>query len=104
METNRRFTIFAFPQFFDGVELKLNIVVLPRNQNPLMPAIEQHFPPIPDAPPFAEAQLAFEATIISGLNRFPNNHLASDTRPLPVAQPANRKELFAALAKNLRIK
>src|SRR5436853_152926 len=104
METNRRFTIFAFPQFFDGAELKLNIVVLPRNQNPLMPAIEQHFPPIPDAPPFAEAQLAFEAKIISGLNRFPNNHLASDTRPLPVAQPGNAKELFAALAKNLRIK
>jgi hypothetical protein len=104
MESKRRFTILAFPQFFNGDELRLNVVVLPRNQNPLKPAIEQNFPPILDAPPFAEANLAFEAKIISGLNSFPNNHLADDTQPLAVAQPGNAKELFEALGKNLSIK
>ena len=73
METNRRFSLLTFPQFFDGNTLTVNIVVLPRNQNPLQNAIIQHngitFPPpvIPDAPAFADAKLAFEAKIITGL-------------------------------------
>ena len=55
METNRRFTLLPFPQFFDGNTLTLNIVVMPRNQNPLRAAIERNTPPIPDAPAFADA-------------------------------------------------
>ena len=54
METNRRFSLLTFPQSFDGNTLTLNILVLPRNQNPLEDAIILHdgvnFPPpvIPD--------------------------------------------------------
>ena len=40
MEPNQRFTILTFPQFFDGNILSVNVVFLPRNQNPLMNAIE----------------------------------------------------------------
>ena len=40
MDPNRRFSILPFPQLFDDGTLALNIVVLPRNQNPLEPAIE----------------------------------------------------------------
>jgi hypothetical protein len=109
METNRRFSILTFPQFFDGTTLALNIVVLPRNQNPLKPAIEQHngvnYPPpvIPDAPSFAEARLTFEAKIISGLSRFPNNQLPNDSKPLVTTGPTLVKDLFIALAKNFNI-
>lgn len=109
MESNRRFSLLTFPQFFDGNTLTLNIVVLPRNQNPLKPAIEQHdgvtFPPpvIPDAPAFADARLSFQARIITGLSRFPNNQLPNDSKPLPVASPTQARGLFTALAKNLSI-
>ena len=40
MEQNQRFAILTFPQFFDGDTLGLNVVFLPRNQNPLVSAID----------------------------------------------------------------
>jgi hypothetical protein len=109
METNRRFSILAFPQFFDGNNLGLNIVVLPRNQNPLSPAIEQHdgvtFPPpvIPDAPAFADAQLAFDAKIVTGLSVFPHRLLPNAAVALNTHAPAQARDLFVALAKNFQI-
>ena len=48
MEQNQRFAILTFPQFFDGNTLGLNIVFLPRNQNPLVSAIDGE-PPSPGA-------------------------------------------------------
>ena len=102
MEPNRRFSILTFPQFFNGNTLTLNIVMLPRNQNPLQPAIEQHAT-IPDAPAFADVQLSFEANIISSLAGFPNNHSANAVVPLSVAQPANTRQLFTALATHFSI-
>lgn len=102
MEPNRRFSILTFPQSFDGNTLTLNIVVLPRNQNPLQPAIEQHGV-IPDAPAFADAQLSFEARVVSSLIGFPNNHSADAVVPLAVAQPANTRPLFTALANRFSV-
>ncbi len=97
METNRRFSILTFPQFFDGATLKLNVVVLPRNQNPLVPAIGG------DEPSFAEAALSLEAKIISGLANFPNSLAANDAKPLLINQPAQRQELFLRLGNNFKI-
>jgi len=102
MEPNRRFTLLAFPQYFDGATLTLNIVVLPRNQNPLRPAIEGHAT-IPDAPAFAEAELSFVARVVSGLKSFPHSLLADDTRGLVTAPPAQAGDLFVALGKNFSI-
>ncbi|MBI5473810.1 MAG: hypothetical protein HY961_15845 [Ignavibacteriae bacterium] len=102
MEPNRRFSILTFPQTFNGNTLTLNIVMLPRNHNPLMAAIEQHAT-IPDAPAFADAQLAFEARIVSNLAGFPNNHSANAVAPLPIVQPANTRQLFTALANHFSI-
>lgn len=110
METNRRFSLLTFPQFFDGNTLTLNILVLPRNQNPLQGAIILHdgvsFPPpvIPDAPAFADAKLAFEAKIITGLGIFPNNLLPNASRNLTTTAPTVARDLFTALAKNFSIK
>ena len=109
METNRRFSLLTFPQFFDGKNLTLNILVLPRNQNPLQGAIIKHngidYPPpvIPDAPAFVDAKLAFEAKIITGLGTFPFNLLANATRSLTTTPPTEQRDLFTALAKNFNI-
>lgn len=104
MNPRRRFTILTFPQFFDGATLTLNVVVLPRHQNPLRPAIEGHAPAIPDgAPPFADAALSFEAKIITGTGAFPQT-LPDDSIPLNTTAPARARELFEALANNFDIK
>jgi hypothetical protein len=84
MEPKRRFTLLTFPQFFDGARLRLRFVVLPRNQNPLLPAIEGDAA-IPDAPAFADADLSFEAKIITGFGSFPNT-APSDSAPLGVVK------------------
>src|SRR5687767_10241999 len=97
MDPNRRFTLLAFPQGFDGATLGLNILFLPRNQNPLMPAIEGEAG-IPDAPAFANANVSFVAKIISDLSGFPSDTLTRPPTPLVTANPANAPALFAALA------
>jgi hypothetical protein len=98
MKTNRRFSVLTFPQLYDGAKLTLNIVVLPRNQNPLSAAIEQNAT-IPDAPPFAQAKLKFVAKIITGLGGFPNSLATATTHPLATVAPAMAPDLFAALGK-----
>ncbi len=103
MEANRRFTILTFPQFFDGNVLKVNILFLPRNQNPLNPAMDMH-PIIPQAPAFADAQLSFVAKITSGLDSFPMNVNLVNTIPLSVVNPANKNSLFNSMANHFQIK
>lgn len=103
MEQNRRFTILPFPQYFDGVTLTLNIVVLPRNHNPLKQAIEGA-PGVPDPGiSFAEAKLTFKARIASSLVGFPNNFSPGASLALATTPPANAKALFEALAANFTI-
>lgn len=55
MEATRRFSILPFPQLFKNGALALNIVVLPRNQNPLEPAIA-------GSAAFADAALSLKRT------------------------------------------
>ena len=102
MNANQRFSILTFPQFFDGAELTVNIVVLPRDQNPLSAAIEQH-PTISDAVPFADAQLSFTASIFDKLGVFPHNHAPISGIPLAVEAQGNQRAIFEALATQLSI-
>jgi hypothetical protein len=102
MDPNRRLSLLPFPQFYDGATLSLNIVVLPRNQNPLLPAIKGD-PVIPNSPAFADAQLSFDVHLISSLIGFPNNHSAGSVKSPIVAQPTNERALFEALGKQLKI-
>ena len=103
MEDNRRVSILPFPQFFEDGALALNIVVLPRTQNPLLSAIEGNAI-IPDgAPAFADARFSFEAHLVSSLAGFPNNHSAGVVEAAPVDQPPNVRALFEALALQFKI-
>jgi hypothetical protein len=97
MEQSQRFAILTFPQFFDGHVLRVNVVFLPRNQNPLRSAIEGE-PLLVGAPPFADAKLSFVARIVSGLAGLPGTVL-----PLAPLPPANARPLFEALAEQFSI-
>jgi len=102
MHPNRRLSILTFPQHFGGGTMVLNIVVLPRNQNPLEPAIEAT-PPIPDSGPFADAEFSFEAHIVSSLAGFPNNRSPALVRAAPIQRPSNVRALFEALRQHFKI-
>ena len=102
MNKNQRFSILTFPQLFDGKNLTVNVVVLPRDQNPLSPAIE---PPLASskAESFAEAKLSFTASIFEGLSVFPHNHAPISAIPLKVKSTTNAQAIFKALASQLDI-
>lgn len=102
MNDNQRISILPFPQFFNGNELSINIVVLPRNQNPLAPSIEQHGT-IPDSVPFADAQLSFTANIFDTLNVFPHSFPPVSGIPLTTSSPANARPIFEAMGSHLQI-
>ena len=57
MEATRRFSILPFPQLFENGALALNIVVLPRNQNPLAPTVAG----------MAKRGLPFKGVLFAGL-------------------------------------
>jgi hypothetical protein len=99
MNADQRFSILTFPQFFDGEELRLNIVFMPRDQNPLADAITDH-PVIKgdvSRPPFADAHLVFRANIFDSLIDHPHNFPPVQA-PLEVVAPANPRAIFEALA------
>src|SRR4030067_1140466 len=104
MEPDKRFTILTLPQFFDGQTLNVNIVFLPRNQNPLTPAIEGEEPAIPNAPAFADAKLTFVAKIITGLSGLPTNTSSVPPVKLTTAQPMSARTLFEILGSQFKIK
>jgi hypothetical protein len=101
MEASQRFSILTFPQSFDGTDLRVNIVFLPRNQNPLETA--DGVPPPNGATPFAEAKLSFVARIVSGLSGLPGTGTPLAPVPLATTQPTQAKPLFEALAKQFQI-
>lgn len=101
MNKNQRFSILTFPQHFDGNKLSVNIVVLPRDQNPLKHAI---LPPdaAAEAIAFADAKLSFKAGIFDGLQTSPHI-LPSITEPMMVSNPANARKIFLSLADTFNI-
>ena len=102
MNVNQRFAILTFPQFFDGNVLALNVVFLPRNQNPLTQAIVGE-PPIPDAPPFADAKLSFVARVVTGLAGMPGTVAPLAPLVLNSVAPTAARPLFEALAEQFKI-
>ena len=94
MEDNRRFTIFAFPQGFKNNVLKLNILFLPRNQNPLKFAIRK---PSDNSgfTFFCKCKSVIHAHIKTGLEKFP---FMEDEIPVLLnvvnPSPASKNALF----------
>lgn len=102
----------TFPQFFDGNTLQVNIVVLPRDHNPLNPIIINGAPPQPGDPPitdstiaFADAEFSFNAQLLQGFgtNPLPQPKLPAEGIPLSTVAPGNPREIFEAMANHLEI-
>lgn len=99
MEANRRFTIMTFPQHFDGgSKLRVNILFIPRSQNPLKAAIENKPSITVEVPSFAKANLQFTAIWLKGLDKFPNNLNGVPLAATGAAVPTGKEKLFTNLA------
>ncbi|HZG24092.1 MAG TPA: hypothetical protein VEZ17_05900, partial [Chitinophagaceae bacterium] len=80
MEAKRRYTVMVFPQGFDGTKLSLNIVLIPRNQNPFDPYLTGLPAPDNSATPFAELKPQFEIGIVKGLDEWPLSNATAANR------------------------
>src|SRR5690554_1393856 len=106
MNPNQRLSVMTFPQFFDGNELHFNVVVIPRDHNPLNPIIVGEEPQIPDADTaFADAVFNFGAQVIPGfgVNPLPQPMSLNDAIPLQTTSPTHARGLFEAMANHLQI-
>ncbi|MDD4108651.1 MAG: hypothetical protein PHH93_08025, partial [Prolixibacteraceae bacterium] len=106
MNPNQRLSIMTFPQYFDGNELQINIVVLPRDHNPLNPIIVGEEPQIPDADAaFADANFSFGAQLIQGfgVNPLPRPKPLNEAVQLNTASSENSRDIFEAMANHLQI-
>lgn len=105
MHDYQRFSILPFPQEFDGNnQLRLRIVVLPRDQNPLNPAIVPQLVPGPTpAPAFADANFSFTANVFTSLAGYPTNTPDEPNILLTTNAPGNKRELLEAMGNHLQI-
>ena len=97
MNPDQRFSILTFPQHFDGATLRVNVLLLPRNQNPLKSAIDG-VPALAGAAAFADGRPTFVARIVSGLAGLPGASVPLAPRTLPIARPVDPRAAFTALA------
>ncbi len=104
MEAFQRFSILTFPQSFTGDTLTFNIVVLPRDQNPLASAMVAS-PPMPNSEtPFADAKFVFTAKVLSGFDISPLPQPTVDPGiVLETETPQNARAIFEALAQHMNI-
>jgi hypothetical protein len=108
MEAKRRYSTMVFPQGFDGNVLNLNIVLIPRNQDPFV-AWPTGVAAQSTATAFANLVPQFELAIHNGLDEWPiGNATAPGMAPLKVAlnvtQPANKFQVIQGIATQLGAK
>ncbi|MEO6187377.1 MAG: hypothetical protein ABIO82_05140, partial [Ginsengibacter sp.] len=103
MEAKRRYSTMVFPQKFDGNILSLNIVLIPRNQDPFLTFPTGLLAPDDSAVAFADFAPEFDLKIVKGLDEFPLSNATAPTR-IPVQKtivvdPAtNKKAILQAIA------
>ncbi len=76
-----RLTILTFPQKLEGSTLSFNVLIIPRNISPLTALVTGLGGGVPDAPPFATANLQLQAKVITGLGDFPSDLVGSTVLP-----------------------
>ena len=91
-----RLTLLAFPQFWDGANMGLRVLVLPKG-NPREALV-------PGAPAFADAQLALDAVLVSGLEAMPAPGVETSRVGLDLDLPEERAALFEELETSFNIK
>ena len=74
-------SLLAFPQSFDGANIRLRILVMPQG-DPLSPLLT-NVPPAPNSPAFADGKPQFTAALIPSLAALPTPAAATAHVALP---------------------
>src|ERR1700722_7445991 len=103
MATNPAFTLslLAFPQSWDGTNLKLRILIMPQS-DPLSPLLT-NVPPAPDSPAFADAKPKFLAELIPSLDALPAPASVTSQVSLTTTPPTQARPLFQQLATQFNV-
>ncbi len=108
MEAKRRYSTMVFPQGFDGNILSLNIVLIPRNQDPFVPYNTGLVAP-PTATAFANLVPQFEIAVANGLDEWPIGNATAAGQvpvkiPVTVTEATNKFQLLQGIATELGAK
>jgi hypothetical protein len=103
MATNPTFrlSLLAFPQRFDGTNIRLRILIMPQG-DPLSPLLTG-VSPAPDSPAFADAKPKLVAELIPSLVALPAPAGVTAQVPLDSTPPAGARALFQQLATQFNI-
>lgn len=108
MESNRLLTLIALPQEFDGVNLKVNIVVIPRNANPESNwnvAVEGSSISVPG---FSNFHPEFSFSVVRGTSEFPieapgNPAFTPIAVPVAVDKAIHKSDLIKQVASSFNL-
>lgn len=104
MEANRKYTTMVFPQGFDGTHLSLNIVLIPRNQDPFK-VWPTGVPGNENSTPFADLVPQFEVAIHKGLEEWPIGNVGTIVKlPVTVDAAVSKKAALEGIATQLGAK
>ncbi|MBA2761303.1 MAG: hypothetical protein H0U39_04960 [Segetibacter sp.] len=91
-----KLSLLTFPQMFQAGKIEFNILIIPRNFNPLLPFEPGH-------PPFAEAILNFKALVINNLEGLPVITNVTDNLSAALTNPSvDTTNIWEALRKQIK--
>jgi len=96
-----RLSLLAFPQRFDGANIRLRFLIMPQG-DPLSPLLTG-VSPAPDSPAFADAKPKFRAELIPSLVALPAPVGVTAQVSLATTPPAGARGLFQQLATQFNI-
>jgi hypothetical protein len=107
MEKNRLLTLMTLPQHFDGKNLTVHIVVIPRNANPFQDWSTGLASPS-KVMGFADFQPEFSLGIVKGTEDFPIENTSNPARepifiPVEVKQVSQKGELLKQIANSFSV-
>src|SRR5215472_9395901 len=97
-----KLSLLAFPQSWDGANIRLRILVMPQG-DPLQPLLTGAPPFLPESPAFADAKLRFVAELIPSLDALPAPANATAHVPITTTPPTQARALFQQLAAQFSI-
>ncbi|MDO8967280.1 hypothetical protein [Algoriphagus sp.] len=109
MEPRRILTLMTFPQRFDGEELTVNIVVVPRNNDPFMPWPTGLSNPYPsEVTGFANLNPEFQLAIVRGTDDFPLSNATTESRKpilrkVDIIPASNKADFISRVAKSFKV-
>lgn len=109
MEPRRILTLMTFPQRLEGNILTVNIVLIPRNQDPFAPWPTGLTSPLPTSVPgFADFEPKFRLAVVRGTDDFPLSNATAPGRqpifePVEVIPATKKAEIIKQVVESLRM-